>query len=275
MIIHHTGLRRSGTHAVAEWIIRHLDGLTGLANSVQSVPLRTFKSTHVFRDGVSVTDDLRAEVKRADSSGFDSYPKDHVMLTYEDFYTKMSIEDWLEATLEPSDVIQEHGDIVRAITIRSFWNMAASRIRMGERAAGRSGSWRDDAVEGWKALARYVLDNPGSPHVVSYDRLVGERQRAYRDDLRQRLGLPWDNAQRADDGLSIVAFKDYGGVGSSFDMYEYKEDAENMRTEDRWHGYLEHPIFVELRRDPELHDLSLAIFGWTIGVDGQRVELPV
>lgn len=263
MILHHNGIRRSGTHAVTEWVLRHFDGVTGLNNSVQSCPLRTFKLTHLFIDGDDAPEDIRKGAKLLDQ-GTDRYEKDHMVLTYEDWYEKMTLDQWIEATREESDVLRSYSPIIHVVTLRSFYNMVASRIRQSERARGRSGGWRASAVEGWIEMAEDYFHNEGL--YVLYD-FIGDSD--YRDRKRQELGLPEDHAERADEGLQRIAHKKYGGVGSSFDLNDLDGAASRMKTETRWQGYVTHPIMAEVLQNDRARELNMELFGWTLDSNGK------
>jgi hypothetical protein len=260
LIMHHFGLRRSGTHAIIEWFAFHEPGFVGLTNSVMSCPVKTFKSTHFWRNRVSVEGDEKEELRQQDHY-YAELNKNLLIISYEDFPKKgLSVDDMIGRILEyqDSDVVGTWGRQIFVPTLRSIYNLAASRMAISESRLPTTPTphgWTPDVADWWLVQAE--------ADCVLYDRWYGDLD--YRRELEDRFGLAYcEEADRL--SAERVANRDYGGHGSSFDRYS-KLPTE-MAVLQRWFDQLENPAMQELLQRDDVRERNHELFGWTLKADG-------
>lgn len=245
------GLKRSGLHALSNWILAHenshalhnnsplkVDGEGSLmSRTVRTSPLpltvRPGEQVHVLQEGVERDVPL---------------PK-HVDLLLVLFQSQRP------------DHLRDHLPLVEGIeakrrsilwTLRDPFNWAASYM-------AKSQSPRDPEV--WPELWMEYGEEFFGPQRrlpdarrVSYNRWFVDRD--YRRELAESLGLSF-----TDRGLEVVT--EHAG-GSSFDQREFDAKAQQMAVLERWkkfaddpayrRGFVENPRVIELAR--EIFDLS-------------------
>lgn len=252
MNYHFYHLRRSGSHAVVEWVMRHFDGSSGLTNNMKSSPVRKFHTTHMMVDGSFVDRDTKRDVVAEDAGEY-RWKKDRTFLTYEDWEDPYEI--WAESLTKNQQWILGFGDHFWFGCIRSFRNNAASRVKISRtRGQNMTHGFTLRFVEDWKRLATLALSRP---QIIRYDLMVTDT--LYRDEIRDELGLDFVNAQRADEGLRIQAHVPYGGRGSTFDGRV--PDARQLEVTTRWRQMQHDPWMRDyVLNDKEALELDDALF---------------
>lgn len=187
------GMRRSGNHALIDWILRNAPGGNGLfLNNCKPGrdPLQTVRGVSVYQGGQDVaTDGLTAKLAAAGPAPF-------TVVSYEDRMPPARRSPLYDA---PETCV---------IIYRSFLNWSASLLRklQGNKGYGSL----DRARVMMNALGTYqtMLDRVQDADVVPllYDDWMGSD--AYRAEALKRMGLPGRD-------LSRGALQRYGG-GSSF-----------------------------------------------------------
>ncbi len=187
------GMRRSGNHALIDWMIRNAAGGRGLfLNNCRQTgnPLRTARGLSVYRNGKEVDRPTpRAKVRTAGDDPF-------VVVSYEDSMPSADQSPLFEA---PEMCV---------IIYRSFLHWAASLLRKIQGNPGYGPIERMRVM--MQSLRTYgdmlVRVQDGDVVPLCYDDWVSDE--AYRASALDRLGLPGRD-------LSLGQVQRYGG-GSSF-----------------------------------------------------------
>ena len=227
------GLKRSGNHAVINWMIRQARGPAAFLNNVE--PGRSF---------------LRpADKVIVPGNGNGAAPL--VIASYED-------KELAEISGHPRERRRRAtgAHVVELLVLRDPFNTFASRHRRKHRPFCHDRAYREWVKAQWKDYAREFL---GETDHLSFGRVGVDYNRWFRDvdyrrALAERLDLPFSDA-----GIRDVP--DYGG-GSSFEGTGSDGRADRMAVMDRWKELLDDQAFVDLfRGDHELFELSRRIFG--------------
>ncbi len=265
--IHFFGLKRTGQHALIEWIANHFEGLVGLTNNVQTIPVKTFKVTHYF----NVDDPVAIEKMRAQEHYGAEIDKELLFITYEDFYRK--VNNLLEAKeqIEMTDrtgITGEHGVVQYVVCIRDFYNNMASRMKMTRSRLPTTVAphgYSQNAQEYWKRLAREF----GRKDFIWMNFNAWMEHPVYRRALERELGLDTKLADRADShAKSTVAHKTYGGHGSSFDKFK-----QTRQQNARYLEMLDDPEYRDkVLSDNDARELNMLLFGWTLSPQGAIID---
>jgi len=240
-VLHFFGLKRSGNHAIINWIRQ------GLAQP--DAPCPHFNNVHDIyqypadRRDVSAQD-IAARLRREGAA--------NGLVSYEDLCVDC------RHTIPQYRALHDHA--LDVILLRDFPNMAASRHRRIEHLAGeglrraiRNVSWLT-VLDLWKRYARAVLAAPTQADTVGIVYNDWYRDRATRDAIAAQLGFTNHD----------LAVRDVPstGRGSSFDGTRYHGSAEAMDVLARWQQVADQPWLRELLIDPELDDLHHRLFGY-------------
>lgn len=244
-VIQFIGLKRSGNHAVIEWLRQNAyprAERVAFHNCVYS-PLSAIPK--------------KLEVKDVHIPGARHTA---VILSYED--TQLGELSQLP-TYYGTDTILPDAHTKKVLLIRDPWNCFASRLRriQGLEAAHtdplksiQRTSW-ETAVQLWKQYAHeFVGDTTelfGDVIHVDYNRWAGSKR--YRDAILLRhFGIE----ENRDIGIESVSNK---GGGSSFDRLTMDGHASRMQIFDRWRIYAGQKEYARLF-DDEVVDLSKKIY---------------
>lgn len=252
-------LQRSGHHAVINWILAQCDSPKCLLNHVKpgANPLSTFRKDSTF-EGVTPEQLAGPHI-----------PLECLIFNYED-HALPSIfqpaftdhrEHWLGTPRYRRDLL----------ILRDPYNFFASRLKWsyGNKYPGGTHSLvkpiaRDKLVALWKSYARQFiagLDDTTAMIPISYNRWFMDED--YRRQLAGTLQLSFTDA-----GLQEVArWGPNLWPGNSFDGLNYDGNAQKMEVMDRWRQFLDDELYLSLFRDPEVHELSRAIFGEQEGAE--------
>lgn len=256
-------LQRSGTHAVTNWIADHYDGKIFYANDCFNChpdTLENFKS-----------DDLPAFSRRR--------------LIPVDFYSAgsadLSILVYEDATLwEPwpgeDTALGEKMNHTKVLILRDPFNLIASRLKLAEmvptpfiqeRMLSQNNGGSPRFLSLWKSYAREFIrlrENREPGYVlVNYNLWVASKK--YRREISAELGRPHRDREKE----SVPG----DGFGSSFDGIRYNQNASRMEVLTRWRNFESDERFQLWASDPELNDLSRAIFG-EVRCNGLSVDNP-
>jgi hypothetical protein len=229
------GLKRSGNHALVNWIIRQHRGRAAFLNNVE--PGRS-----LLRPAEKVLYPLRAGGEGRGTLVVASYEDKHLVD--------------ISSNSRERRRRDQQGRVLEILLLRDPFNLFASRYRRHHRPFYRDRGHRLEVKRQWKDYAREFLGE--TAHLafdrvcISYNRWVVDAD--YRRELSGRLGLPF-----TDEGIRDVPA--YGG-GSSFEGTASDGRADAMAVMDRWRSLTGEEAFVELfRGDTELFELSRRIFG--------------
>ncbi len=244
-VLHFIGLKRSGNHAVIDWIRQNA------YPQAEHVVFHNcvYSPLSVIPKNLSVEDVKMPSARRT-----------AMILSYED--THLGELAGLPVYSE-SDVLLPGARTKKILLIRDPWNCFASRLRriQGLEAAHidapksiQRTSW-ETAVHLWKQYAREFIGETtqltGDVVRVDYNRWAGSKR--YRDAL---LARHFDVDENHDIGIEYVPNK---GGGSSFDRLTMDGRASRMRVFDRWRVYAEQSEYVQLF-DEEVVDLSEKLY---------------
>jgi hypothetical protein len=243
------GLKRSGNHAVINWLQAHRSAFF-FNNIIPAAPIlrgeRAIPEPEDFRRW------FRRELRRRHRAV--DYLAARLTLWRHDLM--VSLED-LDVRVRPFlDVPYE---LVNVLVVRDPYNLFASRIRKASLVdhpayPGRPGPAMDRVVDQWKIHAREFLGM--TSHLenrvgVYFDAWFADP--GYRRDLCRRLDLSF-----TDKGFSTVSRT---GGGSSFDSTSYDGANQSMAVLDRRRDLTdaERQVFEQVVADGELRDLAKRI----------------
>lgn len=162
------------------------------------------------------------------------------------------------------EFVGKSGKIINTILIRDPFNLFASRMKwfQGQQKTGLVGD-PDEWVALWKTHAREAVGETGhlqNKLIISYNDWFTKE--VYRKQLCERIGLTFTDA-----GRNKVAR--YGPTlwGDSFDGLTYDGRATKMGVLERWKQFEHDPAYRSLFQDPELVELSHALFGEVPGTE--------
>jgi len=222
------GLRRSGNHAIINWLIPMLGGVVCHINDAQ-LPLRFYKGPKPLRR-------------------FAGDPSSTI-ISYENVDLTKDTNQF--------DVRSEERRFI--MLLRDPYNLAASLLQ--NQYALEVSNFRVpmyNIKKEWKQYAREFLSHtnylPTNTVKINFTKWFTDED--YRILIATELGLEYDDV-----GLNKVS--GYGG-GSSFDSTKLDGEAQKMDLLNRWkhiEGEGIHERFAKLIDDSELAELSYEIFG--------------
>lgn len=244
LILLFRGMKRSGNHAVCNWLNSNNDFL--FFNNI--IPLAAI---------------LRGEKTVPPPQPLNRWLARHYQWRIDKYFNAkrknllFGIED------HPLDLrpFNDLPDSARSVLIlRDPYNLFASRIRKAGRVDNHSyarepGPLFDRAVDLWKAYAREFVGQtaqlPGNTARVYFNRWVADAE--YRKAIAETLGLRIDP-------MAVGKVSDHGG-GSSFDSVAFDGQADRMPVLDRV-GQLtesERELFSIIEKDAEISELHARI----------------
>jgi hypothetical protein len=246
------GLKRSGNHAVINWIGQQISGeKVYFLNSC-----RPFENPYETKHSQDSAETIIFKNYRLDRERQRFEDKDCLLYSYED----RSLEDvYSDCALNNHDAwIGQSVKRYDILLLRDPFNLFASRLQRDLRQ-GKSASTLYDRYVRLKSLwieyarefvgaSQYLRDNKTVINFNSWTRDAGYRRR-----LARQLGLVFTD----------VGFNEVVGVGggSSFEGRSFDGVAQTMDVTKRWRRFASHPLYRRLLSDDVLIDLSLEIFG--------------
>jgi len=252
-------LRRSGSHAVVQWLLAQLPGRGAFLDNCAAG--ENPYATCYLPDSVGVGVDLAGERAAAPA------PKDFLLHNYEGRDLTAVFSDaaaaahdgWVGASARRVDLL----------VLRDPWNNLASLLRW---ARGDVHPIAEATVAAaarrYRQYARELLGETRTlrhqPVFVSFNRWVAER--GYREALAGQLGFPFTDA-----GIGAVARWGPTAWGDSFDGLAYDGRAGEMALAERFRWCAGDPFYRGLF-DAELVDLAERIFGVLPGTEEIAAE---
>ena len=234
------GMRRSGQHAILNWLAGHYDEPVWFFNDISA-----FAEPDKF-GGDECATKLPIYVQNASKiENVWEQPKKVLFQTYEDKWY------WPIETGKNDRVVGSSRKKIFVLFIRDPYNMFASRLCN----TGPVFPCNDRSILMWKTYAREVLGRteyrPQSVF-INYNRWFKESE--YRREIENVFGL-----NESDEWMNRVT-----GVGSTFSNKELDGKAHEMKVFERWKFAVRHPFFVKLIKDKEVRELSEDLFGTII-----------
>ena len=257
------GMRRSGNHAIINWLMRNAPGETVFLNNCrQKKPaLETFQGSEI--NGKRQDRSLISDKPVADGAADGAL----LLMSYEDYVPEVTDKglDQVSAEFSANDITYE------ILIYRSFLNWSASLLKKIQGNSGYSGLDRLRIMMG--AMERYVhmlslVDQPGAPNMVSihYDRWCQSSD--YRAATLKTLGM-----ECRDDDLGAV--QRYGG-GSSFQ--KETQEAHDLSVHERWRMMADDQEFQIVRmaaqQDTRLQNLMERLMPQEATLVAQSVTRP-
>lgn len=230
-----SGMRRSGNHALINWVLKQLPGATCYNNNMG--PFHPPEDTLIKKFSIR------------------SFSKFNLLVSLEDKWTKDAFLDYDPLKFGGS---KRQFDI---LILRDPYNMFASRW-----------VWKDEfgslfrenpehqkmIIEIWKDHARKFLvwikeaenDQGKTSLAINYNRWFIDK--SYRKEIAKKLELKFTDAGKED-------VSNYGH-GSSFNGRDLHKKASNLKVLERWKGTIEDPEYRKLFEDLELRNLANSIF---------------
>ncbi|WP_406648452.1 hypothetical protein QEZ52_05280 [Aliisedimentitalea scapharcae] len=229
LVLRLSGMRRSGNHAIANWLMRNAPtGTSVFLNNCKPNrdPLQHFSALEVNRHHVAGGDaagDLPSRVAKAGDGAL-------LLISYEDTSpAEMKRHRRLSGPLDEAAI--DHDILI----YRSFLNWSASLLKKLQGNPSYSLSRRLSmvlrAMDNYTRLLALVARGQGAETCICYDTWV--QSASYRQDILVRLNLPV-----ADTDVGEV--QKYGG-GSSFQKQSASGD--ELRVLDRWHQMQTEPDY--------------------------------
>lgn len=256
-----SGLRRTGNHAIINWIIKQSSGTVVFFNDI-------FINENPFQLIVNAidTDDpdfsWRAdralnnrlykgkegiEILRREAKG-DFIKKDLLIYSLEGYHPRLMAKKTIQRrhamyfgnSLEKFDII----------ILRDPYNLLASRLK-NKNVGLKTRSYLTTFADLWVAYAREFLDETNfSPyHKVAINYNKWAQEKAYRQQLADKLIIPFSDA-----GFHEIT--NFGG-GSSFDGSGKKKDLDVFG---RWKHFKDDPTFLKVVSNDQLRHYSNLIF---------------
>ncbi|MDJ0746265.1 MAG: hypothetical protein QNJ32_23270 [Xenococcaceae cyanobacterium MO_167.B27] len=252
------GLKRSGNHAVSNWMMKQMQGEVFYINDVgaNENPYREKYEAWVRSNCAK----NRERLKQESQGNF--IEKDYLIYSYEDYelnrITNKNFANkhdlYFGKTATRYDVI----------LLRDPFNLIASRFKKGNFVNQHYLGTKNpqlSVVDLWLSYAKEWL---GETQYLEYNRVFINynkwfSDREYRQSLSSQLNLEF-----SDQGINQV--KSQGG-GSSFDARNFHNNATQMDVLNRWKNYADNPSYREVFRNEELWNYSQEIFGHIPGTE--------
>lgn len=253
-------MRRSGHHAIVNWVRKQIPGrhcflndcVVGRnpfagCNRLNSV-VKGWVGEHGYLDWESEIGGRHAKKGALIRNYEDADPEELVRSG-----TNRREEEWL-------------GRSKRSVTIlllRDPFNLMASRLKWLQGGRGRSLIGLDTSRFLWKDHAREFLGETDwleDKICLSYNEWHLSRE--YRDRLSRLIGF-----ENLDKGFNEVARWGPALWGHSFDGFRYEDRAQDMKVMERWREYEGDSLFREQFADEQLVALSRTIFGEIEGTE--------
>ena len=223
------GIRRSGNHAIINWIQQDLPGLSCFCN-----------------DLIPKQKPIEAPIK---NSKWNRGKQVSLICSYED--------QPVESIFNRNNLRPNIENYLNLLILRDPYNLFASWIAWQSGRGDRfraDPNYRSKMINLWKNHAKLYVSHTSQGvkniFIINYNHWFKSTE--YRLALAQNLGLTGST-------LSIPTVQNFGG-GSSFDGLTYRNTPRMMNVTERWRNFTDHPIFKEIKIDEELAELTSKIF---------------
>lgn len=264
------GIKRSGNHAIINWIFSQLQGKVVFLNNCYPVGTKKlniyegvgridckginywdFKNKTFFWEKDPFINKSIVTYSKKDTrfnrEKFKQLNKEAIIVNFED----RNIELTKNLFDSSHDILVGSSEkIFSIIILRDPFNLLASIYKKwGEKAFSSSAIlWKEYA----KIFIEYQQNNNDYLCPISYNQWVTDV--TYREKIAAKLQITF-----TDEGKSEVT--NFGG-GSSFEGLSSAQQAENMDVLNRWQQFQDDEIFNSVFKDSELVGLSKDIFGF-------------
>jgi len=244
--------RRSGGHAIVEWIASHFNKQGVLVNSLRPKVKWNLQPTKYW----NVKNEKELKIKE---KGMLRNAHKFVITTFEDPLRYFN-------TLYKGGIDGINSDIIIPIIIhRDAYNHFISRLQFDHRRKKSAPpGWYKGCIDHWKIM---ITNENFKNLCVKLNYNDWFREKTHRMKIAEELKLP------NNDGRLDLTIHSYGG-GSSFTGVREKANYEKITT--RWKEYIpEHGITPKFRRvlnDKKLRKIHLSEFGWALNRKGEFIK---
>lgn len=245
------GLRRSGNHAVIQWLKEQQPGVFCHLNDVP-INENPFRHTYeYFLDHYALPNRHLKKKERLRQESMGNFTQKNCLLyNYEDYDFKQIISKNFERKHDL--YLGKSGKKYDLLILRDPFNLLASRMKKGFLAVKSS---RKTFVDLWISHAREFLGETNylqnEKICLNYNFWVNNID--YRRQIAEQLDLEFTDA-----GLNKVSAR---AGGSSFDQTTYKNEASKMKVHSRWQYYQDNDLYRQILNNQELLSYSQRIFG--------------
>ncbi|MEL6553963.1 MAG: hypothetical protein AAFQ63_10955 [Cyanobacteria bacterium J06621_11] len=265
------GLRRSGNHAIINWIRNQAPENTTFINHtrIKGNPYRDVHDDQMFLQRNPELKGWRCDNVdwwRQEAKGDFSH-KDCLIYSYEDQEIERVVHPAFEERhdLYLGQSAKRHDIII----MRDPFNLFASRFKGNRRRAKARNfdlmsvySKTRNLPELWVSYAKECLGEtnllPHNKTCISYNQWFTDV--AYRKSIAEKLNIEFSDA-----GFEEVVRA--GGIGSSFDGTSFNSNADQMDVLNRWQSFAENEAYLELLKTPQLIKYSTQLFGHLPGTE--------
>lgn len=269
------GMRRSGNHAIINWIekqeigkVVHLNDIRLNENPYRCIykslckdhPKNHWVGAPILRyPQYSGNEGLKLLEREARG---DFEPKDCLIYSYEDF----SLDRLTSNRVEKNHDRYFGNSAVRydVLVLRDPFNLLASRLKKNPDESVRS--LKENVTEMWISYAKEYLGETNylknNKIGINYNQWVVDAN--YRKLIALKLGLTF-----SDIGINDV--NSFGG-GSSFDRQKFQGKATQMNVLNRWKYFANNEFYLSLLKNDTLHQYSSRIFGHIPGTESFKPQ---
>lgn len=148
----------------------------------------------------------------------------------------------------------ESGQIVNVVHIRDPFNLLSSKLQQKEKFQLRENY--DLSIERvWKGVAREFVRDTNfveDPVLVNFNEWFGNLD--YKQELGQQFGLEESCMAESEQ------VRKGPGQGSSFDSFEFDQQATKMKVLERYKKHIGHPLMNRMVQDEEVIELARRIY---------------
>ncbi len=266
------GLRRSGNHAIINWIIKQNNNPFVFLNNIKVDrdinPYKSFSKAQIsginplvyhqnlikYRRFIKFLLNPkceyfygreRAELNRKNLRNYEG--KSLLIYSYEHYPLSKIVSEQFEKNRE--NFLGKSEFKFDVLILRDPYNTFSSLIKKGEKLHSLDSVvniWIENAKE-YLGLSNYLKNKV----TINYNNWF--KNKDYRQKICEQLGLVFTDA-----GIEVVP---NFGNGSSFDKINYNHKASSMGVLNRYKAFMDHPIMIKIRANSELNELSEEIFG--------------
>ena len=230
------GMKRSGHHAIVNWIAHnHSNGFLHYNNCSSGWQRGDFTPNYRVGDtdmGIPLgqTKDIK-----------------HRICNVED----LDLLKFRQYKMVDFESLKKFDEVYFALVLRDPYNWLASSIKVGGGIAPRT----DSRINLWKMQAEEYLGN--TCHInapltfVNFPKWFSSKE--YRERLSYQFGMKTSHK-----AVDLVSNQ---GNGSSFDKLKFQNNASGMKILQRWHSFRGRKYFNDLIKDNQLDKYQDLIFG--------------
>lgn len=228
------GMKRSGHHAIINWILNHYDSFIYYNNCI----IKNNKLHYTEKNGIIKNGTPPYEIK---------------LLSFED---RKNIN---QSSIKSISKIKK--PIKNILIIRDAYNNYASRFekKINKSNANWVKNWHNyDDVEIWKNYAKEFIGETNYLNAIKINYNLWFQDIEYRKEISKNFGVFTDKGFE-----EVPKF----GNGSSFDYKKFDNHAQKMKVLERWKNfYNDSNYYKKIVLDKEIKELNEKIFNFSLAL---------